>query len=173
MVDLARRNFFRGKKTSTPPVIRLPWVTDEQHFIDGCTQCGDCITSCEEKIIVKGAGGFPEIDFSKGECSFCQKCVDVCPQPLFVNNKKDNKNAWELDIKIKDNCLAMNQVVCQSCQDCCESEAITFTYLQSKTPQPQISLDKCNGCGACVAICPPSAIELTPKLPIKLVTELT
>ena len=57
----------------------------------------------------------------------------------------------------------MNQVVCQSCQDSCEPEAISFEYLQSKSPQPKIELDKCNGCGACVSICPQSAIELTPK----------
>jgi ferredoxin-type protein NapF len=77
MVDLARRNFFRGRKASTRLAIRLPWVINEQYFIDDCTQCGDCITSCEEKIIVKGDGGFPEIDFSKGECTFCQKCIDL------------------------------------------------------------------------------------------------
>lgn len=164
MVDLARRNLFRGKKASTPSAIRLPWVINEQHFTNGCTQCGDCITSCEENIIVKGDGGFPKIDFSKGECSFCQKCIDVCNQPLFVDERDDDKTAWQLDIKIKSNCLAMNQVVCQSCQDSCETEAISFKYLQSKTPQPQIELDKCNGCGACVSICPQTAIELTPKL---------
>ncbi|MDX2367308.1 MAG: ferredoxin-type protein NapF [Colwellia sp.] len=163
MVDLARRNFFRGKKVSTPPAIRLPWFINEQIFIDNCTQCGDCVTSCEENIIVKGDGGFPEIDFSKGECTFCQKCIDVCNQPLFVDEREDSQNAWQLDIKIKSNCLAMNQIVCQSCQDSCETEAISFKYLQSKTPQPQIELDKCNSCGACVSICPQTAIELTPK----------
>jgi ferredoxin-type protein NapF len=169
MVDLARRNFFRGKIKSTPSAIRLPWVINEQHFIDGCTQCGDCATSCEENIIIKGDGGFPEIDFAKGECSFCQKCIDVCEQPLFIGDREDNQTAWQLNIEIKGTCLAMNQVVCQSCQDSCETEAISFKYLTSKTPQPQIELDKCNSCGACVSICPQNAIELTPKL----VTELT
>lgn len=168
MVDLARRNFFRGKIKSTPAAIRLPWVINEKHFIDGCTQCGDCITSCEENIIVKGDGGFPEIDFSKGECTFCQKCIDVCNQPLFVDEREDSQTAWQLDIKIKSNCLAMNQVVCQSCQDSCETEAISFKYIHSKIPQPQIELDKCNGCGACVSICPQTAIELSPKLETEL-----
>lgn len=164
MVDLARRNLFRGKKASTPPAIRLPWVINEQHFINGCTQCGDCITSCEEKVIVKGSGGFPEVDFSKGECTFCQNCIDVCKQPLFINERTDSHTAWNLDIQIKSNCLAVNQVVCQSCQDSCETEAISFKYIQSNIPQPQIQLDKCTGCGACVSICPQNSIELTPKL---------
>lgn len=164
MVDLTRRNFFRGKKISTPPALRLPWVINEQRFIDGCTQCGDCITSCEENIIIKGDGGYPQIDFSKGECTFCQQCNEACNQPLFIDDRTDNKNAWQFNIQIKDNCLAMNQVVCQSCQDCCETEAISFKYTQSNTPQPQIELDKCNSCGACVSVCPQTAIELTPKL---------
>lgn len=165
MIDLARRNLFRGRKASTPSsVIRLPWVVNEQHFIDGCTQCGDCIKSCEENIIVKGDGGFPEIDFSKGECTFCQECIEVCQQPLFINERDEYQTAWQLDIEIKNNCLAMNQVVCQSCQDSCETEAISFKYLQSKTPQPQIELDKCNGCGACVSVCPQASIVLTPQL---------
>ncbi|MBL4765725.1 MAG: ferredoxin-type protein NapF [Colwellia sp.] len=173
MVDLARRNFFRGKKASTPAAIRLPWVINEQLFIDNCTQCGDCITHCAENIIVKGDGGFPKIDFSKGECSFCQQCLEVCQQPLFVNETAEIQAAWQLDIKIKSNCLAMNQIVCQSCQDCCEPEAISFKYLTSKTPQPQIELDKCNGCGACVSVCPQSAIELTPKLAPELITKFS
>lgn len=164
MVDLARRNFFRGKKTSTPPAIRLPWVISEQHFIDGCTQCGDCVKSCEENIIINGDGGFPQIDFSKGECSFCHDCIDVCKQPLFIGEKHNNQNAWQLDIKINSSCLAMNQIVCQSCQDICEPEAISFKYLHSKTPQPQIELEQCTNCGACVSICPQTAIELTTKV---------
>jgi ferredoxin-type protein NapF len=163
MVDLTRRNFFRGRKKSTPAAIRLPWVIDEKSFIDGCTQCGDCIPSCDENIIIKGDGGFPQIDFSQGECSFCQKCIDVCEQPLFVDDRVESKSAWSLDIKIKNNCLAMNQVVCQSCQDSCETQAISFKYIQSSIPLPQIELEKCNGCGACVAICPQTSIELTPK----------
>lgn len=163
MVDLTRRNFFRGKKVSTPAAIRLPWVISEQTFIDNCTQCGDCLKSCEEKIIVKGDGGFPQIDFTKGECSFCQKCIDVCDQALFVDERQESKTAWQINIEIKNNCLAMNQVVCQSCQDSCETEAISFKYLQSTVPQPQIELDKCNGCGACVAICPQTAIAITPN----------
>jgi len=177
MVDLARRNLFRGKKISTPSAIRLPWVIDEQHFINDCTQCGDCLKSCEENIIVKGDGGFPEIDFSQGECTFCQACIAVCKQPLFINERTNNQSAWRLDIKIENSCLAKNNVVCQSCQDICEPEAINFKYLLSKIPQPQIALEQCNGCGACVSICPQTAIkltpDLTPKLAPNLVTEST
>jgi ferredoxin-type protein NapF len=164
MVDLARRNFFKAKKLTTAPAIRLPWVLNEATFIAGCTQCGDCLTSCPENIIQKGDGGFPEVNFLKGECTFCQACVESCQQPLFAERALASEiNAWELDISIKGDCLAVNDVFCQSCQECCETEAISFKYINSSVPKPQIKLSDCTNCGACVAICPQSSIELTPK----------
>tara|TARA_B110000211_G_scaffold233854_2_gene301322 strand:- start:32060 stop:32578 length:519 start_codon:yes stop_codon:yes gene_type:complete len=158
MVDLSRRNFMRAKKVSSPPAIRLPWTADEALFTRGCTQCGDCISACEENIIIKGDGGFPEINFSAGECSFCQACVKSCKEPLF--NSLDTL-PWQLDIEIQSSCLAKKQIHCQICQDSCEPEAIVFKYLHSSVPQPEITLEDCTSCGACVAVCPESAINLS------------
>jgi len=173
MVDQARRSFFRIKKVVASDMIRLPWIVDEQHFIENCSQCGDCLTVCEEQIIIKGDGGFPKIDFTQGECTFCQKCVETCQLPLFVENLTqqpwqlaDNENTTaNLAIEIKSNCLATNQVFCRSCQDCCEPEAITFQYGSSSIPQPIINKNDCNGCGACVSVCPQAAISLSPLKP--------
>lgn len=158
-IDQTRRNFLRGKRLSTTSAIRLPWVKSEQHFVDSCSQCRDCISQCPENIISIGAGGFPEIDFNKGECTFCQKCVQVCQEPLFTD--VENDPAWQLDISIKDNCLAFNQIHCQSCQDSCETEAIKFSYLTSSIPQPSIVESDCNRCGACVSVCPQNSISIS------------
>ncbi len=170
MVDLARRNFFKAKSIHTKPAIRLPYVANEDTFIENCTQCARCITSCPENIIIKGDAGFPEIDFARGECTFCNKCIDVCDEPLF--NHVDSAPAFDLHIQIKGNCLAVNQVFCQSCQDSCDTEAISFRYLDSSIPQPQILLDSCNGCGACVSVCPQASIELSPHTTLTKVGEI-
>jgi ferredoxin-type protein NapF len=169
MVDLARRNFFKAKKLTTAPAIRLPWVFNESIFIDGCTQCGDCLNACPENIIKKGDGGFPEVDFMQGECTFCQKCVESCEQNLFVNVlETPSDNAWHSDISIKGDCLAANDIFCQSCQDSCETEAISFKYINSSVPQPHITLSDCTSCGACVAVCPQTSIQLKPKYSVGL-----
>ena len=158
-VDQTRRNFLRGKRLSTTGAIRLPWLKSEHDLLEHCNQCGDCITACPENIIVLGAGGFPEVKFDRGECTFCQQCVQSCRLPLFTDLEHDP--AWQLDINIKETCLAFNRVYCQSCQDCCEPQAIGFSYLSSSIPQPVISQADCNACGACISVCPQAAIELT------------
>ena len=164
MVDLSRRNFIRAKNLATPTAVRLPWIVDEKLFIRGCTQCGDCIDACEENILIKGDGGFPEVDFSVGECTFCQKCVMACDEPLF---KSLDTLPWQLTIEIKANCLAKKQVYCQVCQDSCEPEAISFKYLHGSVPQPEITLTDCTRCGACVAVCPESAIKISIPKPLE------
>lgn len=158
MVDLRRRNFMRARKINTAPAVRLPWTADESLFTRGCTQCGDCITACEENVIIKGDGGFPEINFDIGECTFCQKCVNSCKETLF--NSFDSK-PWQLNIEISSDCLTTKQTHCQICQDSCETEAIVFQYLHASVPQPNITLADCTGCGACVSVCPESAIKLS------------
>jgi ferredoxin-type protein NapF len=61
---------------------------NESTFVDGCSQCGDCLNVCPENIIKKGDGGFPEVDFLQGECTFCQKCVESCDQNIFFKLRK-------------------------------------------------------------------------------------
>jgi ferredoxin-type protein NapF len=183
LADPSKRRLFRGK-VKTQQVMRLPWVINEAVFTSGCTQCQDCIPSCESNIIVKADDGFPKVDFSLGECTFCNKCIDVCKQPLFSgiftetesletkdtetkniemntaeNNTLDNdKKAWPVTLEISDKCLAKNSIYCQSCRDECETSVIKFNYLNSSIPQPSLNDLDCTQCGACIKSCPQDAI---------------
>lgn len=154
MVDLTKRRLFTRRKVDTDTV-RLPWLKDTDAFFQGCTRCGDCNDVCETNIIVKGDGGFPTIDFSRGECTFCYRCAEACPEQLFTAVEQ---RPWNAKANIQAGCLAHQQVECRSCGDMCEPMAIQFQLSAGRVAMPVISLEDCNGCGACVAVCPSTAI---------------
>lgn len=157
MVDLSRRRLF-ARKTHTDNAVRLPWLTRPEQFTDGCTRCGKCIDACETKIITKSDGGFPSVDFSIDECTFCYQCADVCPEPLFL---AETEQPWQAKAVISDSCLAKQNVECRSCGDMCDPMAIQFKLELGKVAQPNLNLDECNGCGACVSVCPTSSINVS------------
>ena len=66
MVDASRRGFLRGRPRPRAE-IRPPWALTEPAFSARCTRCGDCLTACPQKILVAGDGGFPTVDFARGE----------------------------------------------------------------------------------------------------------
>lgn len=160
----SRRSLFKRK---TANEIRLPWVISESIFVDNCTQCEACISQCETHIISKDAKGFPRIDFKQDECTFCNKCIDACNEPLFIEKPQREKSPpWDGEINISTQCLAENNIYCQSCRDVCDTNAITFSYINSSTntpksiPTPTLSLSDCTQCGACISTCPQGAISL-------------
>jgi ferredoxin-type protein NapF len=131
----------------------------EAGFVDFCTRCEECISACPEKILVRGAGGFPLVDFSRGACTFCHACADVC-QPGVVYFRPDLP-PWHINIEITRNCLALRGVVCASCRDQCEQEAIRLRHQVGTVAVPEIVAGACNGCGACYAGCPTRAIRIS------------
>lgn len=164
---LPRRQFLRGgflktlqSETVTQQgfqAIRPPWSVNEVEFTSGCNRCGDCVKACETQILVIGDGGFPEVRFTQGECTFCQKCVEACQQPVF---RELSESPWFHKIEIQPGCLAFNSVECRACEDNCESRAIRFKREIGGIAKPQVNLEDCNGCGACLSVCPVSAVNI-------------
>jgi ferredoxin-type protein NapF len=127
-------------------------------FETTCTRCERCLDACPQDILIRGDGGFPEVDFSSGsgECTFCAACVEACPEPAFTSTES---TPWQLVAEIADeSCLARAGIHCQSCADVCGFDAIAFALARGLPPQPVIDGDACTGCGACVSICPADAI---------------
>lgn len=180
-IDHARRAFFRrpstlkthaenNKKTTAPELLpqRPPWALNESLFTDQCTRCNECINVCEEEIIFKGDGGFPEVDFHRGECTFCEDCLKACePEALFKQaDALLDQQAFYFEITIDDSCLAKQKTHCQSCKDVCDPGAISMPWPKDVSAgaiqTPEIAIADCTSCGACVSTCPSQSIRITP-----------
>lgn len=166
--SLPRRSFLRGqflKSLQTEQVkqqghnaIRPPWA-NLVNFYEKCTACNACVEACEMQILKKGAGGYPEVDFSlgRGECSFCQECVKACEHDVF---RPITEIAWQHKVEISQSCLTEMGVECRACEDNCEQRAIRFQRTIGGIAKPNLNLTNCNGCGACLGSCPTTAINI-------------
>ncbi len=149
------RGDFRGERRPTRP----PWSVDEETFVSRCSRCGDCRSACETGVLIKGRGGFPVIDFSRGECTFCTACADACPEGVIAPRSEESA-PWDLIAHIGDNCLARQGVVCRTCGEQCDYSAIRFRMVVGGVGLPQFDAAACHGCGACVAPCPVGAVAV-------------
>ncbi len=156
---MSRRRFLRGRRPELTPVPRPPWALAETHFVDRCTRCDACIDACPTAILVRADGGYPVVDFSRGECTFCGDCVSRCV-PGALQRAEQGSEPWALRAQIGDECLAARGIECRVCGESCPTGAIRFRPRAGGVALPQLTLDACNGCGACFAPCPVRAIRV-------------
>lgn len=160
MVDAARRAFFRGRPRVRSE-IRPPWALAEVEFSVRCTRCDDCLAACPTGILVAGDGGFPTVDFRRGECTFCGDCVAACqPQAL---RRDAGRAPWPYVAVVGAACLPHHGVECRVCGEFCDARAIRFAPRVGGSPLPEIDATRCSGCGACVAPCP--VVAMTVRAP--------
>ncbi len=152
-INLHRRAFLRGRPVPTRP--RIPWARKD--FSDRCERCDDCIRACEEGILRRGDGGFPEVDFRLGGCSFCAACAKSCSHQAFEPRPS---RPWRLRIAFRDSCLSANGVTCRACGDQCDEQAICFRLQTGGRAAPILDEQNCTGCGACIKPCPTDSIRL-------------
>lgn len=157
-MSASRRGFLFGRFRADRGALRPPWAIEVGAFEDRCTRCGECIRACPSAIVIAGDGGFPKVDFARGECSFCGDCVSAC-QPKALRRDKGAR-AWSLEIAIGDACVARDGVECRVCGEACNEAAVRFRPRVGGAPLPVTDPQRCTGCGACVAPCPADAIEI-------------
>lgn len=164
-VSLARRALFKGKFTAPLPAsIRPPWSLDEASFLDACSRCDACISACGEGIIVRGDGGYPQINFKNGACTFCGTCADACEDDALAapaHGITPNTTSWNITAHIGDGCLSANGVTCRVCGDRCDARAIRFQLAVGGVANPILDPQACTGCGACVQPCPTGVITIS------------
>ena len=60
--------------------------------------------------------------------------------------------------RIGDTCLETRGIVCRACGDACDARALRFLPLAGGLVKVLVDPAFCNGCGACVPVCPTAAI---------------
>ena len=163
-----RRAFLQGRFSQTKGnAIRPPGAVPDG-FEDACTKCGECLKSCPESILSSDPHGLPVLDPTIAECTFCGVCVDACTTSAL---RAELIAGWPWRAAVDDStCLSMNGVSCRTCQDSCEPGAIRFKLQTGGRAEPILDMDRCNGCGACVALCPVSAVALERRPPPQMET---
>ncbi len=158
--NLERRQLLRGKIRNQRPPMRPPWAQHEDAFVQLCTRCDDCIKSCEGNILYRSSGGYPEISFESEGCDFCGDCLNACTTDALQAPVPAPSLAWKHRATIQSDCLSLNGIVCQSCGDSCDTDAISFRLETKGRVTPLLDQSICNGCGECVAVCPSNSITL-------------
>lgn len=159
-MSFSRRGFLSGRFRPGSQELRPPWAIVSGAFEERCNRCGGCIKTCA--LLVAGDGGFPSVDFSRGECTFCGECVQLCKRDAL--SRSDGIPPWTITASIGDSCLAAQGVECRICGEACPTAAIRFRPQLGGVARPQLDSDRCTGCGACYAPCPVRAIEMNHAL---------
>lgn len=161
----------RAPKEIAAGRLRPPGSVGERQFAALCVRCGNCMRSCPSHIIQPDlrppslAGLFvPELDFDTSYCiETCHACGQNCPTGAIAALSLDDKNEWRIGLaRIEQaGCLLAIEMECSACTLICPRDAI-FEEFSRETYTVMVHVDalKCNGCGACVAVCPPRVITV-------------
>lgn len=143
------------KKEKQEKKIRPPYFKDIDSFDKECINCNnECVTFCEESIIILDENKTPILDFSNSGCTYCDKCALNCPNDVLqVEFKKRIEASIEIDIL---KCLSWHNTMCFSCKDPCLDDAINFLAMF----RPSIDSQVCTSCGFCIKVCPADAIKI-------------
>ncbi len=160
--EISRRQFLHGDVRGTTQPLRPPWALSEAQFIETCERCDECISACPEKILRRGSGGYPEVTFAAGGCTFCGDCAKACEYGVLRFEDDPQQMPWRLAVAIGASCLSLNGTVCRSCGEVCEDRAIRFKLEVGGIARPLLDAAECNGCGQCVSVCPVGSIRIEP-----------
>ena len=136
-------------------LLRPPGGTDESRLIGACLKCDRCRSVCPQNCIVtatveKGIlnARTPTLDFTKGYCDFCKKCIEVCPTSALEDFSTDCDfiGIAQLD--------SQSCVSCKACVPACQWDALSWDENEGL---PVVDEELCNGCGACEYSCPSSS----------------
>lgn len=152
--------------------LRPPGSVDEAAFKGACIRCGNCVRSCPSGIIEPSVDSqdvagvlVPRLRFSGTDyCrEDCNKCGFACPTGVIRPLPLHEKNRHVIGIARIDlsECLLTMDEECGVCIPRCPHGAIVEQFSrETYTTTVKVIAEKCNGCGACVGICPAKVVTV-------------
>ena len=149
---------------------RPPGALPEVGFLAACTRCGDCITVCPVRAILKvpADGGFaaatPYIDPGYQPCVVCadMPCAAACPTDALTVPPDlwggVRMGALEL---LTERCVTFQGTECGVCARACPVGSAALAM--DDAGHPVLRAEGCVGCGVCVRACitHPSSLKLS------------
>jgi len=180
-VGLTGLNSLHGKpgpgQVAPQGLIRPPAALPEMDFLARCSRCGECMAACPTNTLqpIWLEAGFiglfsPGLNLRRSYCSpECRICGEVCPTDA-IRKLSPDERIWAKTgtaVIFRRKCLAWEQQKsCMVCDEVCPCKAVEFRKEPgNRVPVPQVSEEKCVGCGYCEHFCPvqnQSAIEVMP-----------
>jgi MauM/NapG family ferredoxin protein len=149
---------------------RPPGALPEVAFLAACTRCGDCVTVCPVRAILKvpADGGFaaatPHIDPSYQPCVVCadMPCAAACPTDA-LSSPPDlwaGLRMGSLEL-LTERCITFQGTECGACARACPVGSAAL--FMDEAGHPVIRAEGCVGCGVCVRACVthPSSLKLS------------
>jgi ferredoxin len=100
----------------------------------------------------------PRLRFDQDYCrEDCHRCNEVCPSGAIARLSLADKRQRVIGRAVVDLalCLLAQGRECTACIQKCPYQAIAMESADGGfSNQPGVVLDRCNGCGACEAVCP-------------------
>ena len=154
--------------------LRPPGAADELTMRALCVRCGSCVRACPAAILHPDLTPpdltgllLPVVRFKTGHClDDCARCGEACPSGAIACLPVAEKNERKIGLAIVEHeaCLLSREIECGVCAAVCKRGAIFQDFSKdSYTASIRIDAERCNGCGACLAICPPRAITVVAK----------
>lgn len=151
--------------------LRPPGAVDEITMRALCVRCGSCARACPETLLHPDLTPpdltgllLPVVRFKTGHClDDCARCGEACPSGAIACLPVAEKNERKIGLAKVDQeaCLLSREIECGICAAVCKRGAVIEAFSKdSYTASIRIDADRCNGCGACLAICPPRAITI-------------
>jgi ferredoxin-type protein NapF len=153
-----------GQARSDDAPLRPPGAIREDEFTGLCLRCGNCIRACPSRIIQPDRGrsgvlGFlsPVLRYKSDYCKQdCNACTTACPSGALQRLSLEQKNSYIIGKASVDTSLCLWGVSeCHACLAPCPYKAIKVRWNEEAYESfPGVDPAKCNGCGACEAVCP-------------------